>query len=233
MREYFLDREKTEEALDKEGWLRTGDVVEVQPSGAVKIIDRAKNIFKLAHVRLWTPLSRICCFPLQSLLTAPSSQYLLTPLPRLLGVYRQLSMQQKLHAALIATFERLFYTFRGSMLLQRGLRTSTATVHGQNRYLCMGIPSRQEVCSCFLLSTTHSKILVSPSPSFPSIAHQDPFVCQRWQHNEYSITCTIQLPGFMVHAYRRRWLLWWFPPSQLSRSGLKQTARYVSLHSFC
>lgn len=52
MKGYFLDKEKTDEAFDAEGWLRTGDVVEIQPSGAVKIIDRAKNIFKLAHVGL-------------------------------------------------------------------------------------------------------------------------------------------------------------------------------------
>ncbi|KYF49550.1 AMP-binding enzyme domain-containing protein [Toxoplasma gondii ARI] len=46
---YFQDLKTTQAVFDKDGWMRTGDVVELLPSGAPRIIDRAKNIFKLAQ----------------------------------------------------------------------------------------------------------------------------------------------------------------------------------------
>eukprot|EP00922_Rhytidocystis_sp_ex-Travisia-forbesii_P060311 GHVS01089412.1.p1 GENE.GHVS01089412.1~~GHVS01089412.1.p1 ORF type:complete len:675 (+),score=66.49 GHVS01089412.1:99-2123(+) len=46
---YFMNPEETTKTLDAEGWFRTGDVVEVRDRGAVKVIDRKKNIYKLAQ----------------------------------------------------------------------------------------------------------------------------------------------------------------------------------------
>lgn len=45
---YYKRPDKTAEAFDSEGWFKTGDVAIVYPNGSIKIIDRSKNIFKLA-----------------------------------------------------------------------------------------------------------------------------------------------------------------------------------------
>jgi long-chain acyl-CoA synthetase len=45
---YFKNPSRTKEAFSDDGWVCSGDVGLILPNGAVKVIDRAKNIFKLS-----------------------------------------------------------------------------------------------------------------------------------------------------------------------------------------
>ncbi|KAG8863713.1 hypothetical protein FRB96_007550 [Tulasnella sp. 330] len=46
---YYKDEKKTKEDVDEEGWFHTGDIAEVDSAGRFRIIDRLKNIMKLAQ----------------------------------------------------------------------------------------------------------------------------------------------------------------------------------------
>ncbi|GFE55346.1 fatty acyl- synthetase 3 [Babesia ovis] len=54
MKGYYRNQKATDEVII-DGWLHTGDVVEIQPSGAIRIIDRVKNVFKLAQGEYVSP----------------------------------------------------------------------------------------------------------------------------------------------------------------------------------
>lgn len=47
-RGYFRREKDTKATIDNRGWLHTGDIAMLLPDGALKVVDRKKNLFKLA-----------------------------------------------------------------------------------------------------------------------------------------------------------------------------------------
>lgn len=54
-REYFRNPEETAKAVDADGWFHTGDICSVDELGRFKIIDRKKNVLKLAQGEYISP----------------------------------------------------------------------------------------------------------------------------------------------------------------------------------
>ncbi len=54
-KEYYKNPEETAKAVESDGWFHTGDIVEVDNMGRFKIIDRKKNVLKLAQGEYISP----------------------------------------------------------------------------------------------------------------------------------------------------------------------------------
>ncbi|KAK3905886.1 hypothetical protein C8A05DRAFT_41220 [Staphylotrichum tortipilum] len=54
-KEYFRNTEETAKTIEADGWFHTGDIVEVDSMGRFKIIDRKKNVLKLAQGEYISP----------------------------------------------------------------------------------------------------------------------------------------------------------------------------------
>ena len=53
--EYFKNEEETKKAFTEDGWFKTGDIASIDELGRVQIIDRRKNVLKLAQGEYCSP----------------------------------------------------------------------------------------------------------------------------------------------------------------------------------
>jgi long-chain acyl-CoA synthetase len=53
--EYYKNPDETAKVIDNAGWFTTGDIVEIDSLGRFKIIDRRKNVLKLAQGEYVSP----------------------------------------------------------------------------------------------------------------------------------------------------------------------------------
>lgn len=66
MQGYFKDAERTREAHTEDGWLRTGDMGEIDEEGRLRIVGRAKEQFKISKGKYVAPSpieNRLAAFP--------------------------------------------------------------------------------------------------------------------------------------------------------------------------
>ncbi|CAJ2511525.1 Uu.00g071500.m01.CDS01 [Anthostomella pinea] len=54
-RGYYKNEEETKKALEPDGWFHTGDIVEIDELGRIKIVDRKKNVLKLSQGEYISP----------------------------------------------------------------------------------------------------------------------------------------------------------------------------------
>ncbi|CAG8951479.1 hypothetical protein HYFRA_00007395 [Hymenoscyphus fraxineus] len=54
-KEYYKNEEETQKSFTEDGWFKTGDIAEVDSMGRFKIVDRVKNVLKLAQGEYISP----------------------------------------------------------------------------------------------------------------------------------------------------------------------------------
>lgn len=54
-KEYYRNEQETAKAIDEDGWFRTGDIAEIDSMGRISIVDRVKNVLKLAQGEYISP----------------------------------------------------------------------------------------------------------------------------------------------------------------------------------